>query len=158
MYEDSPLKKYLVVLLLSFVTVLSGCASDLSGDSYSRSEVRRAQQVEYGEIISLRPVQIEGTKSPVGAGAGAVVGGVGGSTLGGGKGSTIMAVIGAVAGGMAGAAVEEGVTRSQGVEITVKLDSGRTVAIVQGLSPHEKFAVGDQVRVLTSRGTSRVAQ
>jgi outer membrane lipoprotein SlyB len=152
------MKKNLVVLLLSFVAVLSGCASDLSGDSYSRSEVRRAQQVEYGEIISLRTVQIEGTKSPVGAGAGAVVGGVGGSTLGGGKGSTIMAVIGAVAGGMAGAAVEEGVTRSQGVEITVKLDSGRIIAIVQGLSPHEKFAVGDQVRVLTSRGTSRVAQ
>jgi len=112
------MKKYLVVLLLSFVTVLSGCASNLSGDSYSRSEARRAQQVEYGEIISLRPVQIEGTKSPVGAGAGAVVGGIGGSTLGG----------------------------------------GRTVAIVQGLSPHEKFTVGDQVRVLTSRGTSRVAQ
>ena len=152
------MKKYLVVMFLSCVSVLSGCASDLSGDTYSRSEVRRAQQVEYGEIISLRPVQIEGTKSPVGAGAGAVVGGIGGSTLGGGKGSSIMAVIGAVAGGMAGAAVEEGVTRSQGVEITVKLDSGRILAIVQGLSPHEKFAVGDQVRVLTSQGTSRVAQ
>lgn len=152
------MKKYLVVLLVSFVTALSGCASDLSGDTYSRSEARRVQQVEYGEIITLRPVQIEGTKSPVGAGAGAVVGGIGGSTLGGGKGSSIMAVIGAVAGGMVGAAVEEGVTRSQGVEITVKLDSGRIIAIVQGLSPHEKFAVGDQVRVLTSQGTSRVAQ
>ena len=144
------------MLLLSVTTGLAGCASNLSGDTYSRSEARRAQQVEYGEIISLRPVQIEGTKTPVGAGA--VVGGIGGSTLGGGKGSSIMAVIGAVAGGMAGAAVEEGVTRSQGVEITVKLDSGRIVAIVQGLSPHEKFAVGDQVRVLTSGGTSRVAQ
>lgn len=152
------MKKYLIVLLLSVTTGLAGCASNLSGDTYSRSEARRAQQVEYGEIISLRPVQIEGTKTPVGAGAGAVVGGIGGSTLGGGKGSSIMAVIGAVAGGMAGAAVEEGVTRSQGVEITVKLDSGRIVAIVQGLSPHEKFAVGDQVRVLTSGGTSRVAQ
>jgi len=152
------MKKCLIVLLLSVTTGLAGCASNLSGDSYSRSEARRAQQVEYGEIISLRPVQIEGTKTPVGAGAGAIVGGIRGSTLGGGKGSSIMAVIGAVAGGMAGAAVEEGVTRSQGVEITVKLDSGRIVAIVQGLSPHEKFAVGDQVRMLTSGGTSRVAQ
>jgi len=100
------MKKCLIVLLLSVTTGLAGCASNLSGDSYSRSEARRAQQVEYGEIISLRPVQIEGTKTPVGAGAGAVVGGIGGSTLGGGKGSAIMAVIGAVAGGMAGAAVE----------------------------------------------------
>jgi len=152
------MKNFIAVLLLSAMTALSGCASNLSGESYSRSEARRAQTVEYGEIVSLRPVQIEGTKTPVGAGAGAVVGGIGGSTLGGGKGSSIMAVIGAVAGGMAGAAVEEGVTRSQGVEITVKLDSGRTVAIVQGLSPHEKFAVGDQIRVLTTGGTSRVAQ
>lgn len=79
-------------------------------------------------------MQIEGTKTPIGGGAGAI------------------------AGGMAGAAVEEGVTRSQGVEITVKLDSGRTVAIVQALSPHEKFAVGDQVRVISDGRTSRVAQ
>ena len=141
------MKNYLVALLLSILTVLSGCASNLSGDTYSRSEARKAQQVQYGEIISLRPVQIEGTKTPVGAGAGAVVGGIGGSSL-----------IGAVAGGMAGAAVEEGVTRSQGVEITVKLDNGGTIAIVQRLSPHEKFVVGDQVRVLTTGGTSRVAQ
>jgi len=152
------MKHYFILLLLIFTTGLVGCASNLSGDSYSRSDTRRAQQVEYGEIVSLRPVQIEGTKSPVGAGAGAIVGGIGGSSLGGGRGSAIIAVIGAVAGGMAGAAVEEGVTRSQGVEITVRLDSGRTVAIVQGLSPHEKFAVGDQVRVLTSGSTSRVAQ
>ena len=152
------MKHYLILLLLLLATGLVGCASNLSGDTYSRSDTRRAQQVEYGEIVNLRPVQIEGTKTPVGAGAGTVVGGIAGSSLGGGKGSAIMAVIGAVAGGMAGAAVEEGVTRSQGAEITVKLDSGRTVAIVQGLSPHEKFAVGDQVRVLSSGGSSRVSQ
>ena len=151
------MKSYLLILLM-ITTGLAGCASNLSGDTYSRADTRKAQTVEYGEIVSLRAVRIEGTRSPVGAGAGAVVGGIGGSSIGRGKGSAIMAVIGAVAGGMAGAAVEEGVTRSEGVEITVRLDSGRTVAIVQGLSPHEKFAVGDQVRVLTSGGSSRVAQ
>ena len=152
------MKNYLVLFLVLITTGLAGCASNLSGDTYSRSEARTTQQVEFGEIIILRTVQIEGTKTPVGAGAGAVVGGIAGSTVGRGKGSSIMAVIGAVAGGMAGAAVEEGVTRSQGVEITVRLDSGRTVAIVQALSPHEKFAVGDQVRVISRGGTSRVAQ
>jgi len=152
------MKNYLVLFFVLITTGLAGCASNLSGDTYSRSEARTTQQVEFGEIIILRTVQIEGTKTPVGAGAGAVVGGIAGSTVGRGKGSSIMAVIGAVAGGMAGAAVEEGVTRSQGVEITVRLDSGRTVAIVQALSPHEKFAVGDQVRVISRGGTSRVAQ
>jgi outer membrane lipoprotein SlyB len=152
------MKNTLLVFLLLITTGLAGCASNLSGDSYSRSEARTAQTVEYGTIIHLRPVQIEGTKTPIGAGAGAAVGGIAGSSVGRGKGSAIMAVIGAVAGGMAGAAVEEGVTRSQGVEITVKLDSGRTLAIVQALSAHEKFAVGDQVRTISYGGTTRVAQ
>jgi outer membrane lipoprotein SlyB len=152
------MKNSLLLFVLIISTGLAGCASNLTGETYSRSETRTAQQVEYGEIIHLRPVQIEGTKTPIGGGAGAVAGGIAGSTLGGGRGSAIMAVIGAVAGGMAGAAVEEGVTRSQGVEITVKLDSGRTVAIVQALSPHEKFAVGDQVRVISDGRTGRVAQ
>jgi outer membrane lipoprotein SlyB len=152
------MKNKLSVFLVLITTGLVGCASNLSGDTYSRSDVRSVQQVQYGEIVTLRPVQIEGTKTPIGAGAGAVAGGIAGSTVGGGKGSAIMAVIGAVAGGVAGAAVEEGVTRSQGVEITVRLDSGKTVAIVQALSPNEKFVVGDQVRVMTNGSTSRVAQ
>lgn len=152
------MKNKLSVFLVLITTGLVGCASNLSGDTYSRSDVRSVQQVQYGEIVTLRPVQIEGTKTPIGAGAGAVAGGIAGSTVGGGKGSAIMAVIGAVAGGVAGAAVEEGVTRSQGVEITVRLDNGKTVAIVQALSPNEKFVVGDQVRVMTNGSTSRVAQ
>ena len=68
-----------------------------------------------------------------------------------------MAVIGAVAGGMAGAAIEEGVTRTQGVEITVKMDNGQNIAIVQALSPNERFSVGDRVRVIHSGQTARVA-
>lgn len=152
------MKNTLIVLLLLITTGLAGCASNLAGDSYSRSEARTAQTVQYGTITHLRPVQIEGTKTPIGGGAGAAVGGIAGSSVGGGKGSYIMAVIGAVAGGMAGAAIEEGVTRSQGVEITVKLDNGKALAIVQALSPNEKFVVGDEVRVLSSGGTYRVAQ
>ena len=68
-----------------------------------------------------------------------------------------MAVIGAVAGGMAGAAIEEGVTRTQGVEITVKKNNGGTIAIVQALSPNERFTVGDRVRVLYGGQNTRVA-
>ena len=78
------------LLIASFaatVLLLGGCASNLSGDSYSRDEARTVQNVRMGTIEYLRPVQIEGTKSPVGAGAGAVVGGLGGSTIGGGTGS-----------------------------------------------------------------------
>ena len=151
------MKNIFLLLFLLITTGLAGCASNLSGESYSRSEARAVQQVEYGVIEHLRPVKIEGTKTPIGSGAGAAVGGIAGSSVGGGKGSYVMAVIGAVAGGMAGAAIEEGVTRTQGVEITVKMNKGGTIAIVQSLSPNERFTVGDRVRVLYGGQNTRVA-
>jgi outer membrane lipoprotein SlyB len=106
------MKNSLLLLLLLTTTGLAGCASNLSGESYSRSEARTVQQVEYGVIEQLRPINIEGTKTPIGSGAGAIVGGIAGSSIGGDTASKVMAVIGAVAGGMVGAAIEEGVTRS----------------------------------------------
>ena len=136
--------------------MLVGCQSNLTGDSFSRDEARTVQTVRMGTIESLRPVQIEGTRTPIGAGAGAIIGGVGGSTVGGGRGSTIAAVLGAVAGGVAGAAVEEGITRTQGVEITVREDDGSLRAYVQEVRPNENFRVGDRVRITSVNGTSRV--
>ncbi len=151
------MKNSLILIFLVTTLGLAGCASNLSGESYSRSEARTVQQVEYGVIESLRPVQIEGTKTPIGSGAGAIVGGIAGSSVGGRKTSQVMAVIGAVAGGIAGAAIEEGVTRTQGVEFTIRMEDGRTVAIVQALSPNERFSVGDRVRVIYSGQNTRVA-
>ncbi|CAG8866889.1 Outer membrane lipoprotein SlyB [Pseudomonas fluorescens] len=149
-----------VLLVASFTTMsllLGGCASNLSGDSYSRDEARRVQTVRMGTIEALRPVKIEGTKTPIGGGAGAVVGGVAGSAIGGGRGSIVAAVIGAVAGGLAGSAAEEGITRTQGVEITVREDDGSTRAYVQQVQDNEIFRVGERVRIMTVDGTSRVS-
>lgn len=135
---------------------LGGCTSNLTGDSYSREEARTVQNVRLGTIESLRPVKIEGTKTPIGAGAGAVVGGVAGSSIGGGRGSAVAAVIGAVAGGLLGAMTEEGITRAQGVEIIVREDDGGMRAYVQEVEPNQIFRVGQRVRILTLNGTSRV--
>jgi outer membrane lipoprotein SlyB len=147
----------LVALFTTMSLLLSGCMSNLSGDSYSRDEARRVQTVRMGTIDSLRPVKIEGSKTPIGAGAGAVVGGVAGSAIGGGRGSIITAVIGAVAGGLAGSAAEEGLTKTQGVEITVREDDGSMRAYVQAVQENEIFRVGERVRIMTVDGTSRVA-
>ncbi|MGQ7814959.1 outer membrane lipoprotein [Metapseudomonas furukawaii] len=151
-------KPYLLVASFTAVALaLGGCQSSLTGDTYSRDEARRVQTVRMGTIESLRPVKIEGTKTPVGAGAGAVVGGIGGSTIGSGRGSAVAAVIGAVAGGLLGAAAEEGMTRTQGVEITVREDDGSMRAYVQEVQPNEVFRVGERVRIMTVNGTSRVS-
>jgi len=149
-------KTILITTLAVSALALGGCASSLTGDTYSRDEARAVQTVRMGIIESLRPVRIEGTRTPIGAGAGAVVGGIGGSTLGGGRGSAVAAVIGAVAGGLLGAATEEGITRTQGVEITVREDDGLLRAYVQEVAEGQLFRVGDRVRILTVNGTSRV--
>jgi outer membrane lipoprotein SlyB len=135
--------------------LLAACASSNSGSVYSRDEARKVQTVKTGVIESVRQVKLEGTKSPVGTIAGGAVGGIAGSSVGGGRGSAIAAVIGAVAGGLAGSALEEGITRKDGVELTVKLDGGGLIAIVQ--EADEVFVAGERVRILESGGVSRVS-
>ena len=148
--------RLLIASFAALALALGGCASNLTGDTYSRAEARTVQTVRMGTIEALRPVQIDGTKTPIGAGAGAVIGGVAGSGVGGGRGSTVAAVIGAVAGGLLGAMTEEGLTRTQGVEITVREDDGSLRAYVQEVEENQIFRVGQRVRILTVNGTSRV--
>lgn len=142
-------------LMTASLALLGGCASGVGGKDYSRDQTRAVQQVQMGIVESVREVNIEGTKTPIGAGAGAVVGGVAGSTVGGGRGSIVGAALGAVLGGLGGAATEEAVTRQKGVEITVRLDSGRMLAITQAAD--EQFNVGDRVRILSGTGATRVS-
>ena len=149
--------KLFTATVVALSLALGGCASSLTGDTYSRDEARKVQTVRMGTIEMLRPVKIEGTKTPIGAGAAAVIGGVAGSGVGGGRGSAVAAVIGAVAGGLLGAATEEGLTRTQGVEITVREDDGSLRAYVQAVQENEIFRVGERVRIMTVDGTSRVA-
>lgn len=144
----------LIAVAAASVAVLGGCASSMSGGAYSRGQTRQVQEVQMGVVESVRQVKIEGTKSPVGTGAGAVIGGIAGSNIGAGKGSTVGTILGAVAGGVAGSAIEEGVMRKDGLEITVKLDNGRMIAITQ--EADEQFRVGERVRVLSGGGVTRV--
>lgn len=147
----------IAVTFAALAMTLGGCQSSLTGDTYTREEARTVQNVRMGTIQALRPVKIEGTKTPIGSVAGAAVGGIGGSAIGGGRGSYVTAIIGAVAGGLLGAATEEGLTRTQGVEITVREDDGSTRAYVQQVDEGAVFRVGERVRILTVNGTSRVS-
>jgi outer membrane lipoprotein SlyB len=148
-------RTFAIAFAAAAVLALGGCASGLGSKDYSRDQARVAQDVQMGIVESVRDVSIEGTKTPVGAGAGAVVGGVAGSTVGGGRGSIVGATVGALLGGLGGAAAEEAITRQPGVEITVKLDSGRLIAITQATD--EVFRPGERVRVLSGGGVTRVS-
>lgn len=151
----SILHKLALVSILASSVALYGCPASTSGAAYTREQARTPQEVQFGVVDSVRDVTIEGTKTPIGPAAGAVVGGVAGSTVGGGRGSAVGAVLGAVAGGLAGGALEEGVTKHKGLEITVKLDNGKLLAVTQNAD--EVFRPGDRVRVLTGGGVTRVS-
>lgn len=135
--------------------VLTGCAGSQSGSAYSRSQTRGEMHVRMGVIESVRTVTIEGTQSGVGTVAGGVVGGIAGSNVGQGRGSTVGSVLGAVLGGVAGQAIEEKVSKKDGLEITVKLDSGQIIAVTQ--EADEQFRAGERVRVLSGSGATRVS-
>ena len=149
------MRKIQSITLILIASLVGACASSNSGDVYRREDTRKIQTVRMGVIESVRAVKLEGTDSHIGTAAGAVVGGIAGSTVGEGKGSAIGAVIGAVAGGLAGSAIEEATTRTDGVEITVKLDNGSLIAIVQEAT--ETFKPGERVRLIESGGTTRVS-
>lgn len=152
------MKYSITIFIITFCIFLgSGCASRLTGESFSRDDARTPQKVEFGIVENIRPVIIEGTKSQIGTGAGTIIGVIAGSTIGEGKGSKLGAVIGAVAGGMVGAAAEEGLTRVQGVEVTVRMENGKIIAVVQESVPDETYSVGDKVRILTVHGNTRIA-
>lgn len=134
---------------------LAGCATHSNSNTFTRSEAGRAQNVEAGTVTAIRAVTIQNDSRGVATATGAVLGGLAGNTVGGGRGRTAATVGGVVAGGAAGNAIA-GTTRP-GVEVTVRLDSGRTVAVVQEGTP-EQFRVGDSVRVTSDGVTTRVTR
>lgn len=152
------LRNGLLIIMLASTLLASGCSPESrSGSVYSRDQARTSQSVNYGTILRVELVTIEGTSTGAGTLAGGAMGGALGSAVGSGSGRTIATVGGAILGGITGSAVEKGVTTAQGVELEVELDSGEIIAVVQ--ENDAVYRVGDRVRILRdSRGTTRVRQ
>src|SRR5512140_2442678 len=116
--------------MVAVSALISGCASTTSGSVYSGSQAGREQIVRLGVVESVRQVTIESPRSGVGT------------------------IVGGVAGGLAGNAIEEGTTRKPGLELTVKLGSGELRAVTQDAD--ESFRPGERVRLLSGNGVTRV--
>ena len=156
MMNRSNLKRGMVLSILLAIATVAGCAtSGLGGGDYSRGQSRGEQSVRLGVVEQVRKVKIDGTRTGTGAAAGAVLGGVGGSAAGGGRGQVVTTIAGAIVGGIVGQAAENAGTSKDGVEVTIKLESGKLIAITQ--EADEQFNVGDRVRVLSGGGVTRVS-
>lgn len=124
----------------------------------SSSQTNQMQTVVNGEVLAVRPVEIRPNTTRVGMVTGAALGGIGGAQIGGGTAANVAGgIAGAVAGGMLGSAIQRGGQTHSGIEITVKLDSGETIAIVQAGNMND-FAVGNRVRVIGDSDEARVTR
>lgn len=142
--------RYLHITGIVLLILLAGCASRTSSQVYSRDQAQRQMSVYYGTVLAVSPVIIEGTQSGAGPIAGGVVGGIAGNTVGGGHGRALATAAGVIGGALLGSAVEEGATRTDGLEITVELDNGEIIAVVQAADV--PFYVGDRVRIVRGAG------
>lgn len=143
--------------ILAVFAITAACAASPSADSYARASTRTSFDVRYGEVLSVRAVEIEGDSSILGRLGGAWIG----YALG--RGDTAMfvgsrgleAAVGGVAGTIAGEAIERKITSEEGLELIVRLHSNETIAVVQATDI--VFSPGDQVQVLFGRdGSTRV--
>ncbi len=118
-------------------TTLTGCANrSMCGQIFPRSSAQSAWNVDYGEVVDVREVKVEGEASLLGILIGSAIGHAAGTEISGSRN----------VGAAAGAATEQAVTGTDALQITVELDSGSTVAIVQ--DDEDLFEDGERVRVL----------
>ena len=143
--------------IVFLLVLIAGCATG-TDTVRSGEQAQREQAVRPGVVEATRDVTIDGGQ-PTGVGGviGAVVGGVGGSYIGSGHGTIIGSVVGSVLGGLAGNAAERAGSRKPGVELTIRLDVGRTIVVVQSVA-EELFKTGDRVRVISDGATARVSK
>ena len=64
---------------------------------------------------------------------------------------------GALVGSAIGSHAQQAASSRNGIEISVRLDGGGSLAIVQEVNPREPFYIGDRVRILGSGDRTRVS-
>jgi outer membrane lipoprotein SlyB len=135
-------------------------SSPPQAQAYSGSAPAQPEQVvvRLGVVQSVRSTQIaaNGTQ-PSGFGSSGTGSGNGlaSGAVGAGQSSLVTGEVGSIAGAVASNAIENGIAIRDGLEITVRLDSGELRAIDQQATG-ETFQAGDRVRVLSGDGVTRV--
>ena len=146
-----------IISLATFICLFTSCAnSSLKPDTYDRESVQKVSNVLYGEIVTLKKLTIEGeTKS------GTIVVGQEGAAAGtqvsdSKPESEIGAVIGGAIGATLGGNVSKNIQSVEGIQLTINMDDGRTISVVQETSQYS-FSIGDLVEVISTKGKTRVS-
>lgn len=153
------MNKFFVAAIVAAMSLptLSGCTSSQKQNVYQTGAVQQKMKVTLATAIDVREVNIEAKPSGVGAGGGAVMGGVlaaGGS----GRSGLIAAVAGAIVGGIAGTVADRGVNAKKGQEIIYQIEGSSEVqALVQEVDD-DPIGVGDRVRLIEVGSLARLTK
>lgn len=142
----------LSVAIASLLPLTASAADNTSARRYGTSEALSVQNARLGEVLMVRSVDIKSDKR-VNAGSviGAAVGYGAAAREVKGDYRSAARVAGGVIGGVAGTAIQNGVSKRRGVEVYIRdLESGKVIAIVQ--ADDLPIRTGDKV-FLTGRGS-----
>lgn len=154
-HEDHCMKKIVCLALVASLTGLTGGCTYRPVESYSRYEANQTMNVEYGTVRELRRVNMQGYSDGIGAVTGAVIGGVTGNAVSGRWDKGLGTMLGIIVGGLVGTVAQQNMTQTDGWELIIQLDSGRTAAIAVPATG-EQFRIGQRVKLMDNPRGSRV--
>lgn len=144
------------ILPLSAALLLSAC-QHTGQNVYRYNEVGKASLVNFGTIVAMREVAVQGQNTGLGAAAGGAAGGLVGSQFGNSGGNAAAILAGVVIGGVAGALAEQAAADRTATEYTVTLENGVTMTVVQDHNEGETpLHPGQRVMIQVTGGTQRV--
>jgi outer membrane lipoprotein SlyB len=116
---------FTVAIVLALTLISTSCARDLSSNVYT-SDSTLSLTLE-GEVVSVRKIIIKDTESlqenTLGGLAGGTVGGIAASTAGSGTGQSLAVAGGVIAGAAIGALAQDALSKGEGYEYIVKVDT-----------------------------------
>lgn len=145
-----------IALALTAGLGLSACAQpNMDSRIYTPQSTMTAQHVNSGTIIGVRSVEVRSLQGNSDRVIGVVAGGLAGALVADKitKGNAIGTGAGAIAGAAGGDAIARNVNRVPAQEWTVRLDNGRTIAVVQN---DIHLFVGQYVRVIYDGTRTRI--
>lgn len=144
-----------LILAAAMLATLGGCAAINPPSAYTTADIARAQSVTFGRVVAVSPekIRVQGNGAVMRAGeqAGNAIGSTAGRTA---QTGNAGAAIGQAVGGILAGGMEMAMNTADGLAITVKLDDGRTLAVLQPAKP--AFSVGQRVAVGEFGGQTRV--
>lgn len=145
------MKKMLITAVLAIVCSGFGVPALAQYNPNLYHNGLQQQNVLLGTVVAVRPVQGQGGQT-IGAAVGGVAGAAIGHQVGQGIGKTVATAVGALFGAIAGGHIQQSVTTQSVADVTVRLNSGRLIAVVE----HGYLRPGQHVQVIYSGNTVRV--